>query len=233
MDNRQQRTIETFERILLYLDRHPIEPEQPLLTRMKQSLTTSVARLHELRLQQHEANIGLSGETVQMMRQHMRRERLMPLVRIAKPLLKFAPGTGHVLRVPHARADTATIATHALDMAKALTPHAKLLASAGYSKDFIAEFTREARQLAALATAGDKTRQRRSRATTAIRQEIKKGTQTVTVIEGILMTRLSPSDRAGSEEWRLTRRVQGRAGRPPKRGQRPTQSPPSGDTVVS
>ena len=227
MDNRQQRTLQTFHRILVYLEQHPIEPEPPLLTRMKQSLTTSVARLHQLHVQQHAANIGLSGADVRRMRQRMRRERLMPLVRIAKPLLKFAPGTGHVLRVPHGRADTATIAMHALDMAKALTPHAKLLTSAGYSKDFVSEFTKEARQLAALATAADKTRQRRSRATAAIRQEIKKAMGTVTVIEGILMTRMSPSDRAGQGEWRLARRVQRRAGRPPKRGQRPTQSPPA------
>jgi hypothetical protein len=85
---------------------------------------------------------------------------------------------------------------------------------------------KEARQLAALATAADKTRQRRSRATAAIRQEIKKAMGTVSVIEGILMPRMSPRDRVGQGEWRLTRRVQGRAGRPPKRGQRPTQSPP-------
>jgi hypothetical protein len=226
MDNRQTRTVHTFERILLYLERHPIAPEPPLLTKMKQSLTTSVARLRELHAQQHQANIGLSGAEVRMMRQRMRRELLMPLVRIAKPLLRFAPGTGHVLRVPHARADTATIATHALDMAKALTPHTRLLTSAGYSKDFIAELTKEARRLAALTTAADKTRQRRSRATAAIRREIKKAMGTVTVIEGILMTRTPSNDRAGHGEWRLARRVQGRAGRPPNRGQRPTQNPP-------
>jgi len=226
MDSRQTRTVQTFERILVYLERHPIDPEPPLLTRMKQSLTTSVSRLRELHAQQHQANIGLSGADVRLMRQRMRRERLMPLVRIAKPLLKFAPGTGRVLRVPHARADTATIATHALDMAKALTPHARLLTSAGYPKDFISEFVKEARQLAALATAADKTRQRRSRATAAIRQEIKRAMGTVTVIEGILMTRMSPSDRVRQGEWRQARRVQGRAGRPPKRGQGQAQSPP-------
>jgi hypothetical protein len=226
MDNRQKRTVETLQRILLYLERHPIEPEPPLLTKMKQSLTTSIERLQELHVRQHEANIGLSGTDVRMMRQRMRRQLLMPLVRIAKPLLKFAPGTGHVLRVPHARADTATIATHALDMAKALKPHARLLTSAGYSKDFIADFTKEAQRLAALTTAADKTRQRRSRATAAIRQEIKKAMGTVSVIEGILMTRMSPSDRTTTGEWRLARRVQGRAGRPPKRRQRATQNAP-------
>jgi hypothetical protein len=227
MDNRQHRTVQTFERILIYLERHPVEPEPPLLARMKQSLATSIARLRELQRQQDVASIGVSGADVRKMRQHMRREVLMPLVRIAKPLLKFAPGTAHVLRVPHARADTATIATHVLDMAKALTPHAKLLTSAGYPKDFIAQFTKEARQLAAVTTAADKARQRRSRATAAIRQELKKAMGTVSVIEGILMARVAPSDRVTMQLWRGTRRVQARVGRPPAGGRRPTQSPPA------
>jgi hypothetical protein len=66
-----------------------------------------------------------------------------------------------------------------------------------------------------LATGADKGPRRRSRATAAIRQEIKKAMQTVTVIEGILMTPIPMSDLAVAEEWRLTRREQGRAGRPP------------------
>ena len=168
-------------------DWRPVQPEPPLLAKMKQSLTTSIARLRELQRQQDVASIGVSGAEMRKMRQHMRRQVLMPLVRIASPLLKFAPGTGHVLRVPHARADTVTIATHALDMAKALTPHAKLLTSAGYPKDFIAQFTTEARQLAAATTGAEKARQRRSRATAAIRQELKEAMGTVSVIEGIVM----------------------------------------------
>ncbi|MFN2563528.1 MAG: hypothetical protein ABR499_00785 [Gemmatimonadaceae bacterium] len=227
MDNRQQRTVQTFERILVYLEQHPVEPEPPLLARMKQSLTTSIARLRELQRQQDAANIGVSGADVRKMRQRMRRGVLMPLVRIAKPLLRFAPGTAHVLRVPHARADTATIATHALDMAKALTPHAKLLTSAGYSTDFIVQFTKEARRLAAVTTDADKARQRRSRATAAIRQELEKAMGTVSVIEGILMARVPAGDREAMALWRGARRVQARAGRPRARGKRPTQSPPS------
>ena len=172
------------------------------------------------------ATSALSGADVRKMRQHMRRNVLMPLVRIAKPLLKFAPGTEHVLRVPHARADTATVAAHALDVAKALAPHAKLLTSAGYSKDFIAELTEDARRLAALSTNADKSRQRLSRATAAMRREITKAMGTVTVIEGILMAHAGPRDRRWATEWRQARRVQARQGRPPKRGKR---QPPSGE----
>ncbi len=117
---------------------------------------------------------------------------------------------------------------HALNMAKALTPHAKLLTSAGYSKDFIEELTTEAQGLAAMTTRADRARQRRSRATAAIRQELKKAMGTLSVIEGILMARAAPSDPVTMELWRGARRVQARMGRPPERRKRPTASPASG-----
>jgi hypothetical protein len=221
MDNRQHRTLYTFQRVLAYVERHPIRPEPPLLTKMKQSLTTSIARVRDLGTEQVIARSALRGADVRHLRQHMRRDVLMPLVRIAKPLLKFAPGTGHVLRVPHARADTANVASHALDVAKALTPHARLLTSAGYSKDFIAQLTQEARRLAALSTNADKSRQRLSRATAAMRREITKAMGTVTVMEGILMAHAGRRDRGWAAEWRQARRVQARQGRPPKRVRRP------------
>ena len=61
MDNRQRRTVQTFERILLHLERHPAQPEPPLLARMKRSLATSIARLRELQREQDAATIGVSG----------------------------------------------------------------------------------------------------------------------------------------------------------------------------
>lgn len=227
MDNRQHRTLQTFQRILIHLKQHPLTPEPPLLAKMKQSLTASMVRMQELAQQQRSAADGVSGVDIRRMRQHMRRQVLMPLVRIAKPLLKFAPGTEHVLRVPHARTDTATIAMHALNVAKALTPHAKLLTSAGYSKNFIMEFKKEAQQLASVSTDTVKARQRRSRATAAIGQELKKAMGTVSVIEGILLAHVPPSDRAALELWRGARRVPARVGRPLERGKRPKDIPPS------
>ncbi|MFN2566953.1 MAG: hypothetical protein ABR499_18300 [Gemmatimonadaceae bacterium] len=90
----------------------------------------------------------------------------------------------------------------------------------------IAQLTQEARQLAAVTREADKARQRRSRATAAIRQELKKAMGTVTVIEGILMARVAPGNRQAMQLWRVMRRVPARAGRPPNRGQRPAQSSP-------
>jgi hypothetical protein len=141
-------------------------------------------------------------------------------VRIAKPLLKFAPGAAAVLRVPHARADTATVATHALELAKALAPYAELLTSAGYSADFFAEFTREAEALATVNARAEEARHCRSRATAAIRQELKEAMGLVTVIEGIVMAHVGADDRVAMDLWRGMRRVPARAGRPRERGKR-------------
>lgn len=222
MENRQQRTLQALQRALVHLEQHPIEPEPPLLSRMKDSLTTSIDRLMALSAEQHTATRQIRGRPVLHMRQRMRREVLMPLVRIAKPLLVFAPGTEQALRVPHARADAATVARSALDMAKALEPHAELLASAGYPENYPALLAREAEELAASAARSSEARERRSRATAAIRRELKQAMGTLTVIEGILMTR--PEHKGFEQAWRTMRRVHGRTGRPPRRGRRPPAS---------
>ncbi len=223
MENRQQRTIQMFERVLEYLKRDPVEPEPPLLASMKDSLRTTIARLYELQREQHSATIGTEERAVTNLRQRMRRQTLMPLVRIAKPLLAFAPGTEQVLRVPHARADTATVAACALEVAKVLEPHADFLASAGFGDEFIAELTARAEYLAAASARADEARQRRARATLAIREQIAEGMRTVTVIEGIVMAH---GPRRKLSFWREMRRVQARLGRPRERGKRPSASPP-------
>jgi hypothetical protein len=102
MDNRQQRTLESFERDLVFLDQHPITPEPPLLAAMRKSLRASITRLRSLANEQRSAKDSISGRVDFRVRK-LRRDAMMPLVRISKPLLAFAPGVEAALRVPHAR----------------------------------------------------------------------------------------------------------------------------------
>jgi hypothetical protein len=53
-------------------------------------------------------------------------------------------------------------------------PHAKLLLSAGYSKDYLKQFRHEARQLALAVKGSESARIRRSKATAAIAAEFEK-----------------------------------------------------------
>jgi hypothetical protein len=72
MDNRQHRMLQTFERILVYLERHPVRPEPPLLAKMKHALATSIARVRDLDMQQHTAR-GCSAQC----RSHVRSPRTL------------------------------------------------------------------------------------------------------------------------------------------------------------
>lgn len=216
MENRQARTVMAFQKVLLFLQRDPISPEPPLLGRMRQSLHRSVERINRLAGEQTAAKVH-RGAQVEHHRLKLRRERMMPLVRIARPLLAFAPGTAQALRVPHARASAVEVAESALAMVKALRRHQKLLVSAGYEKSFFSDFEREARALAESAQRAEAGRRRQARATQAIARELKKGMQAVTVIEGLVMLHQP----ARIAELRQSRRVPARIGRPRRRSARP------------
>jgi len=215
MDNRQTRTVQMFRRAQVYLDHHSWSPEPPLYKRMREQLATASARIAALSVDQGDRMQRAETKRLAVLRQRLRRERLMPLAKIAKPLLKFAPGTQMIIRVPHARVDTLTLARHGEKVAKALVPHTRLLVSAGYAKDFLAQLRTESRELAALADGYEKQRRRRSIATAAIKREMKRGMDALGVIEGILTAHPSQSEERSA--WKWARRVTAKVGRPTDR----------------
>lgn len=215
MEKRQHRTLVAFQNVLIFLDQHPITPEPPLLTGMKKSLRASIRRINQLGSTQRTA-LMLDGGHIENRRRVMRRQRLMPLVRIAKPLVRFAPGAERALTVPHARADALTVAEAALAIARTLKPHQKLLTTAGYPSTFLKELQHEARELALATKQTAAARQTRAKATADLAREFRKAMQTVTVIEGLVMLH-GPKDKASLEYWKNRRRVGARIGRPPQR----------------
>lgn len=221
MENRQERTLVAFRNVLVFLDQNRITPEPPLLAGMKRSLERSMTKINELRTEQGTAMM-FRVTHVERDRKLLRRERLMPLVRIARPILRYASGAEKVLRVPHARADAITVAEAAIEMARVLKPHRKLLVSAGMPSDFLSQLQHEARQLALAAKNTAAARQKQAHATSAIAKEFKKAMETVTVIEGIVMLHFS-RDSATLKLWRNRRRVSSRIGRPPQRTPRNTR----------
>jgi hypothetical protein len=215
MENRQQRTVAAFERVLDYIERYPVTPEPPLLSGMKQQLRASIDRIQKLGITQYSA-LMLGGGKVAHRRMRLRRGHLIPLVRTVKPHFDFAPGAEKVLRVPHARADALTVAQSALAMAKLLKPHRKLMASAGYSATYLSELQHEARELALAAKKTAAARQTRAKATNDIALEIRKGMKALTSIEGMVMRQIG-GNRNAVAFWKQRRRVGARIGRPPRR----------------
>jgi len=221
MESRQQRTMAAFENVLAFLKEHPIKPEPPLLGRMRSSLQAMVRQLQAAAAGQvsRTRSMGDIAERLGARRLAMRKE-MMALVRIARPLLKFAPDAELALRVPHARADTEAVAHAAMAMTKALAPHAEVLEDAGYEKGFFAEFSARARRLAEAAGDAERARNERGRLTADIASAVKEGMRLVMVIEGMVMRAFA--DQSGTlVYWRNQRRVSKRIGRPKQRMTRP------------
>jgi len=183
MDNRQIRTMQTFDHVLLFLKEHPVKPEPPLLGRMRESLTECARRLREMHHRQGTAHGRISGSAKDHKadRNKLRKE-MMALVRIARPLLKFAPDVELVMRVPHARSDAETVAKAAVEMANVLAPHNALLVDAGYERAYLEDL--RARAMVLVDAAGDSVRAReeRGRLTADIADELKEGMRALTVL---------------------------------------------------
>lgn len=215
MENRQGRSVAAHKRVVLSVDHSGIDPMPPLLLETRTQLQGCIDRLQILRQQQHSAGLAVDGPRPRDASRKLRREKMMPLVRIARPLLKFAPGVERVMRVPHARSDAITVANAAREMAKMLKPHQKLLRSAGLPNDFLAELRRDADTLAESVKRSERVRRVRSEATAAIARELKEARKHVTIIEGILMFHLK--DTTKLSVFQSGRRIGARIGRPKRK----------------
>lgn len=209
MHERQEQTAAVFSTVLKYFERNPITPEPPLLAGKRRQLQETLDRIQSYADIQLNAPVRDLGK-LEARRKHLREHRMLPLKHIAKGLLKFAPGAESALRVPHARASAHVVAAAAMRMADALMPHARLLSSAGVSKDFLRQMRHEARALALTTRENAESRRRRRQATTALAAELRKGLGIVAVMEGIVMLH----DPRNVEQWRIFRRIPKKLGRP-------------------
>lgn len=174
MHERQEKTAAVFSSVLRYFERNPLTPEPPLLAGKRRQLQETLERIEHYGSIQRNAPVRDMSK-LEARRKQLREHRMLPLKNIAKGQLKFAPGAEAALRVPHTRASAQVVAAAAMRMADALMPHARLLSSAGVSKDFLRQMRHEARGLALTTRENGESRRRRRQATTALAAELKKG----------------------------------------------------------
>src|SRR5437867_3159465 len=95
MNGRQSRTLQALRRVSGFVAAETTKSDgPPLLARMAADLDRSIERIHELSVTQLTARSTLRNEprNVEQLRRTIRRDRMMPLIKVARPLLKFAPG---------------------------------------------------------------------------------------------------------------------------------------------
>lgn len=184
-------------------------------------LQSSVERLQELKFQlylvtpQHAAE----GEKTERLRQRLRREYMIPLMRTGKPLLSFAPGVEKALKVPHARASHRELVTAAEVMLKAVQPHRKFLISEGFPTTFLAEFRDLAKELKRIATTSSQRQAKFARLTSELRAELSKGNETLRILDGFVLGRADRNPEF-ARAWKDVLRTPKRMGRPPAKNKR-------------
>ena len=79
MDNRQNRTLKRLRSVLGFLKQHPIDPEPPLLRRMRTQLERSMERIAALSATQYVASRAPRSHAarVRQMRVRLRRDRMV------------------------------------------------------------------------------------------------------------------------------------------------------------
>jgi hypothetical protein len=211
MDERQHATLDRLTSSLGFLDSTPIEAAPPMLAKKRAALAKTIARIEQYAEVQRFVMIG-ETDSVERVRQALRRERMLPIVKVVRPHLRFAPGADRALRVPHARASASDVAAAALQIADVLVKHARLLKSAGIDRAFIENYRERARELDTLVKRNAAARKKRADASAGIAKELKNGLLILGVIGGLIGLH-APQHVA---YWQICSGVKKKLGRPRK-----------------
>jgi hypothetical protein len=192
-----------------------LEDMPPMYEDFVAKLQISVKRLRQLAIEQYllTPQRFREGAKTDDVRRRLRRKYMIPLARTAKPLLRFAPGVEKALKVPHARASHRELVTTAEVMLKALQPYRKLLLSAGFEKEFFTEFRDLTKELKRIATTSSQRQAKFARVTDAMREELASASQTLRILDGLILARADRDPRL-AKMWKAILRTPKPLGRP-------------------
>ena len=230
MNKKEAKQLASVERGSAALRDIPRDPRCQELRRLREQLDERVARAKEggLRQMQVFRSRGGTGAQLELKKDDLREELLLPLSRKARLLFKHDPELVAALRVPPKRARPAIHAEAALTMAKRLRPYIAFCHAEGFPRGFYAQLRSEGKALRDMARNRNTTRAGSAPATREFRRALREARELLPVIEGELRrlyrrsgNALSPfraSMQIALKVWRDHVKLMGRPGRPRKRG---------------
>lgn len=203
----------------------------PMFARFLEKLEVSIQLLHRLIQEQYsvQPKFAEEGKQTARLRKRLRREYMIPLARIGKKLLRFAPMVERTLKVPHAKVSHRALVTSAKAMLKAVQPHKGILISAGFPKTFFTEFRDLTRELERVTTTNSARREKFVRVSRALREELASASETLGILDGLVLG-LADRDRGFAQTWKSLMRTPKPLGRPPAKARKraPNEPPPHG-----
>jgi hypothetical protein len=137
---------------------------------------------------------------------------MIPLARMGRRTLRFAPGAEAALSTPHASVSHAALVAGAERMLKFVRSHRKLLAGA-FGPGFLEGLRETTRELKHLTTTESERKTRHAKSARALREQLARGHELVLILDGLI---LAPGDRDEriASTWKAATRLPKRLGRP-------------------
>jgi hypothetical protein len=212
MNARQQLVYESIKQSVVAL-RHPMFNRREIAG-LRAELEKAAKAIAELNQTQYggSQNLGSAGRQIEIFRRDVRR-RLLRISSHAVVALEGLPGIEEDVRVPHANAKTADLLEATTRIIKNVRPHLKTLYRTGLPKDSIARLEAVAKSLAAKMEDPNPAMARRSRATSAIPDALRRARKIVRAIDSTI--KLEFADEVTTlKVWAHAKRIPGRIGRP-------------------
>lgn len=218
MNERQTREIDSIRRAHDFLRRQSdLSPELTVATRNLGHILDRIDRLAESLVI---AEIPRGDATLRRRADQFRLRFMIPLSRRGRVLFRGEPRLERALRVPHKHDSVLDLVAAARAMLAAVTPHKKLFIAAGSPNTFVADFRAALSRLAAAAKERAKGNVAAPRIRRDLETEVARGRAEVFVAAGYMTLWLSDKTRTSTgleAEWRSSRRITARLGRPTAR----------------
>jgi hypothetical protein len=224
MRARQGSVLETLRRVQKFLDtsREVLKPLEQ--SGARRALDQSIAQLSAHAVDQAAGLVGSKGETARQraFRVALRTAHMRPIATIARSQLRSVPEFAS-LQLPDARRTSITQVTAARAMARAATPHAETFVAAGLPTDFVERLLAAADAVETSMLGRNQNRGQRVGATKGLKDEEKRGRQTVKVLDSLVLPALGTTDYLIAE-WNSLKKVAAKPGVPARAA---TQVPPT------
>lgn len=210
MNDRQTRTLRTFQEIVLATQHEPAR-----FGREGAAIVAHFARtfeeLYQLCHAREVAAIKHRGRAPRLYVEGMRQEHMIPLARMGKRLFAGDGSITSALAIPHKRASNDEIFTAADRMVKILRPHRTFLVASGADGKRITLLHAEVRRVRAIVRAAEGATADRAATTRRITELFASARRDILALDGLV---LATRDKGAIRYWKQVIKIGGHIGRP-------------------
>lgn len=217
MNNRQRRTLESFQCALAFTTTLPDVLANASLVPLRTELARIIERLAAQAADQETGTRQRRAGTRRLdtLLETLRRAHLQPITALARQHLNLAtPGIEESLRMPR-RSDPTSMLQAAASIASCVEPHAALfVAQGGFMPDFVQRLRDAAQAVATVVAERAVEKSRMVHATAALRADLRRGAAVVRLLDLLVSVELR-GDAARLHTWKTAKRplaLQGAAG---------------------